>query len=232
MAAIPTARERARAALTADIVASARDRLAETGAQGLSLRAIARELGMVSSAIHRYFPTKDDLLTALIIDGYNAVGEAVEQADAACDRADFTGRWRAVCRAIRDWSLAHPHEFALLHGSPVPGYRAPTDTVAAAIRDTAVFGAIISDADRAGKLATVDAIPVPPPGFAADAQRVRELIPGVSDAVIARSVSAWTGVYGWISFELFGQFNNVLDDRDAAFEQHVGTLAAILGLTT
>lgn len=230
MATIPTARERARAALTADIVNAARSQLAQTGAAGLSLRAIARELGMVSSAIHRYFPTKDDLLTALIIDGYNAVGEAVETADAGRDRDDFPGRWRAVCRAVREWALAHPYEYALLYGSPVPGYRAPMDTVAAAVRDTVVFGAIVAEADAAGALTAPDRLPAPPKAYAADARRVREVIPDVDDAVIARAVSAWTGLYGWVGFELFGQFNNVLDDPGPAFELHVDCLAMVLGL--
>src|SRR6266851_4570267 len=82
------------------------------GAGGLSLRAVAREMGMVSSAIYRYFPSRDDLLTALIVDGYNAIGEVAGQADAACPAGEYAGRWLAVCRAIRDWALAHPHEYA------------------------------------------------------------------------------------------------------------------------
>ncbi len=75
-----TARQRARAELTREIKEGARRQLAATGADGISLRAVARELGMVSSAVYRYFPSRDDLLTALIIDAYDAVGEAAEQA--------------------------------------------------------------------------------------------------------------------------------------------------------
>src|SRR5207247_659822 len=105
------------------------DRIASEGAAGLSLRAAARELGMVSSAVYRYFPSRDDLLTALIIDGYNAIGAAAEQADAACRRGDHRGRWLSACRSVRDWALAHPHEYSLVYGSPVPGYRAPEQTI-------------------------------------------------------------------------------------------------------
>ncbi|WP_205629233.1 TetR/AcrR family transcriptional regulator, partial [Jiangella muralis] len=94
-----TARERARAELTREIAEIARRQLGTEGAGGLNLRAIARELGMVSSAIYRYFPSRDELLTALIIDAYNAVGEAVERADADCDAGDHPRRWRAVCHA-------------------------------------------------------------------------------------------------------------------------------------
>jgi AcrR family transcriptional regulator len=224
-----TARERVRAELTREITDIARRRLATDGAAGLSLRAIAREMGMVSSAIHRYFPTKDALLTALIMDGYNAVGEAVERAEAACDRSDFTGRWLAVCRAVRDWALAHPHEYALLYGSPVPGYAAPQDTVGPAIRDTAVMGAVISQAHHAGAL-DPPAAAEPGESFGADAEPVRELIPDVPDSVVVRSITAWTALYGWVSFEVFGQFNNAIHDRATAFDFHTRGLARHLGL--
>ncbi|MEV4376490.1 TetR/AcrR family transcriptional regulator [Streptosporangium sp. NPDC049644] len=225
-----TARERVRAELTREITDVARRQLAVDGASGLSLRAVARELGMASSAIYRYFPSKDDLLTALIIDGYNALGEAVENADAAVPHTEHAGRWMAVCHAVRDWALVHPHEYALLYGSPVPGYQAPQDTVPAAIRDTVVYGRIVSDAHRAGALNPPGDHPPVPPSFREDAARVRELMPDVPDDVIVRSLIAWTGLFGWISFELFGQFNNTIMDRTAAFDHTMRCHAAMLGL--
>uniref|UniRef100_UPI002608742C TetR/AcrR family transcriptional regulator n=1 Tax=Trebonia sp. TaxID=2767075 RepID=UPI002608742C len=112
-----TARERARAELTREIRQEARRQLANVGADGLSLRAVARSLGMVSSALYRYYPSRDDLLTALIIDAYNAVGSAAEDAVSAAAGADPRGRWAAACHAIRGWALAHPHEYALIYGS-------------------------------------------------------------------------------------------------------------------
>lgn len=225
-----TARERVRAELTREITDVARRQLAVDGASGLSLRAVAREMGMASSAIYRYFPSKDDLLTALIIDGYNALGEAVENADAAVPRIDHAGRWMAVCHAVRDWALAHPHEYALLYGSPVPGYQAPQDTVPAAIRDTVVYGRIVSDAHRAGALNPPGDHPPVPPSFREDAARLRELIPGVPDDVIVHSLIAWTGLFGWVNFELFGQFNNTILDRAAAFDHAMRRHAVMLGL--
>src|SRR6202045_5328328 len=103
-----TARERVREELTREITEIARSQLATEGAAGLSRRAVAREMGMVSSAIYRYFPSRDDLLTTLIIDGYNAVGAAVEKADAQAPQEDYAGRWLTACRAVRNWALAHP----------------------------------------------------------------------------------------------------------------------------
>ncbi|WP_169944308.1 TetR/AcrR family transcriptional regulator [Microbispora sp. H11081] len=225
-----TARERVRAELIREITDIARRQLATEGAAGLSLRAVAREMGMVSSAIYRYFPSRDDLLTTLIIDGYNALGEAVERADAACARDDFTGRWLAVCRAVRAWALAHPHEYALLYGSPVPGYAAPQDTIAPATRDTAVFGRIVSDAHRAGRLTPPPGCPPPPAVLSQDAEVVRSLMPDVPDDGVTRAIVAWTGLFGMVSFELFGQFNNTITHRAELFDHNMTSLGRLLGL--
>jgi AcrR family transcriptional regulator len=227
-----TARERVRAELIKEITEIARRHLATDGAAGLSLRAVARDMGMVSSAIYRYFPSRDDLLTALIIDGYNAIGEAVERADAACPRDDLTGRWLAVCRAVREWALAHPHEYALLYGSPVPGYRAPEDTIAPATRDTMVYGRIVSDAHRSGRLTPPPFCPDPPAEVASDAEAVRALMPDVPDDVVMRAIIAWTCLFGMVSFELFGQFNNTIVNRAQVFDHNMTCLAALLGLPT
>src|SRR5580704_5447298 len=115
-----TARERARAEITGEIKAVARRQVAELGSAALSLRAVAREVGMVSSAVYRYFPSRDDLLTALIVDAYNAVGEAAEVAEHSSRDRGVVGRWLNVCQAVRAWALANAHEYALIYGSPVP----------------------------------------------------------------------------------------------------------------
>ncbi|QYC39803.1 putative HTH-type transcriptional regulator [Nonomuraea coxensis DSM 45129] len=231
MTASRTARERVRAELTREITDIARRQLATEGAGGLSLRAVAREMGMVSSAIYRYFPSRDDLLTALIIDGYNALGEAVEQGEAACPREDHLGRWLAACHALRDWAVAHPHEYALLYGSPVPGYQAPQDTVVARERDVLVLGKLVADAWGAGAVRLPERLPAPPPELAAETGAFRELMPGVPDDVVWAAAAAWTSLYGWVNFEVFGQFNNVLDDRRAAFDHAMRLTAATVGLT-
>ncbi|GAA0596245.1 TetR/AcrR family transcriptional regulator [Actinomadura livida] len=227
-----TARERVRAELIREITDIARRQLGTEGAAGLSLRAVAREMGMVSSAIYRYFPSRDDLLTALIIDGYNAVGEAVEQADAGTPADDFAGRWLAVCRAVREWALAHPHEYALLYGSPVPGYKAPDATVSAAARDTVVFARIVSAAHAAGAIDPAGPLPPPPPSIAEDLARVRAAVDlAAPDDVVVRALTAWAGLYGTVSFELFGQFaNTVEDDRAAYFDHTMTLLGRLVGL--
>ena len=226
-----SARERVRAEITREITDIARAQLAADGAAGLSLRAVARDMGMVSSAVYRYFASRDELLTALIIDGYNAIGEAVEEAEAACRRDDYPGRWRAACRAARAWALAHPHEYALIYGSPVPGYQAPPDTIVPAARSTVVFGRLISDAHAAGELAPAPDGPPIPNVLTEDASRLRDsVLPGVPDEVAIGALTAWSGIFGVVSFELFGQFNNVVTDNAAYFDRAVTDLGRLMGL--
>ena len=98
-------RARVRAEMITEIKTIARRHL-ETDGANLSLRAVARDMGMVSSALYRYFASRDDLLTALILDAYNALGEAAEAADAAVtDRSQLRARWLATARGIRGWAL-------------------------------------------------------------------------------------------------------------------------------
>ncbi|WP_299038544.1 TetR/AcrR family transcriptional regulator [uncultured Pseudokineococcus sp.] len=226
---VSTARERAREALTADIVATARGQLAEVGAAALSLRAVARELGLASSAVYRYVPSRDDLLTRLLVAAYESLGAAAEDADDAALAP--RERWVAVCRGVRTWGLAHPHEWALLYGSPVPGYAAPQDTVVAAGRSAAVFGGVLGDAARTGRLAGRP--PVPGRADLVGPAVVPVLggeHPALDDDARSRAVLAWSSALGLVSFELFGQLVGVVTDRDAFFAEQVGRLADVVGL--
>ncbi|MGH3762400.1 TetR/AcrR family transcriptional regulator [Actinophytocola sp.] len=224
-------RARVRAEMVEEIKNIARGKLGEDGAN-LSLRAVARDMGMVSSAIYRYFTCRDELLTALILDAYNSMGEAAEAAGAAVrDREDYLGRWLAVAHAIRDWAVARPHEYALIYGSPVPGYAAPRDTVEPSIRPVVVLGAILDDAHAAGRLKTSHLLR-PEPVLRTELGRVRDVVaPGISEAVTARGLIAWTELFGAISFELFGRFNNTITDLEAWFDHQARVMAAFLGLT-
>lgn len=226
-----TARERVRAELTREIIEVARRQLAETGAAGLSLRAVARELGMVSSAVYRYFPSRDQLLTALIVQGYDALGADVEGAEARVERADLRGRWLAASRAVRSWALEHPHEYALLYGSPVPGYEAPRDTVAPASRVGAVLAAVVRDALDADCLRPPEA-PGDPPSILDPG--VLELFGGDGTALwhaaATRGVMAWTHLFGAVSFELFGHLEGVVTDRAAYFDHVAGEMVTFVGI--
>ncbi|MGY0022087.1 TetR/AcrR family transcriptional regulator [Streptomyces sp. YJ-C3] len=225
------ARARARQEVTVAIKDEARRQLADDGAAKLSLRAVARELGMVSSALYRYFPSRDELLTALIIDAYDSLGAAAEAADEAFREVgeDPTAirRWVTVCQAVRAWALEHPHEYALIYGSPVPGYTAPMTTVPAASRVGLLLIAIVRDAHEGKGLA----LPPLSAQLRAEAERIAaDVAPDLPPAVAAALVAAWAQLFGLIGFELFGQFNRVVEDRAAFFTQAVTGLAHGVGL--
>ena len=224
------ARDRARAELTREIKEEARRQIAAHGAQGLSLRAVARELGMVSSALYRYFPSRDELLTALIIDAYDALGQAAESAEAAVPAADVRGRWLALCTAIRAWALAHPHEYALIYGSPVPGYRAPQATVAPAIRAARVFGHIMAGLNTGNAAPARDDAALPPVLAGQAAVIADAIAPGAPGPVITRGLVAWTQLFGMISFELFGQFVGSTDPADEFFCYAAERMADFVGM--
>ncbi|MFF7676889.1 TetR/AcrR family transcriptional regulator [Actinacidiphila glaucinigra] len=231
MSVIRTARERARDEVTAAIKEEARRQLADEGATRLSLRAVARELGMVSSALYRYFPSRDDLLTALIVDAYDAVGAAAEEALARAGGTDPVERWSEVCRAVRRWALAHPHEYALIYGSPVPGYSAPLDTIGPASRVGLALLAVAEEAHTTGALAVPRADATLSEAVHADAWRLSKDLDGdLPPPVIPAFVAAWAQLFGLVSFEVFGQFNNVVEARDDFFDHAVAGLAHQTGL--
>ena len=224
-----TARERARAELRAEIVATARRHLEADGAAALSLRAVARDLGMVSSAVYRYVPSRDDLLTRLIIDAYNGLGDVVDAAEGAVARDDFVGRWLALGHATRDWALAHPQEWALIYGSPVPGYAAPQDTVGPGTRVSTTMTVILAEAGAAGRGPRTEAVP---DAVTAALGPLREFVGGgVEDSWLVRGVMARTQLFGHISLELDGQFQATIADPRAFFDHVLHVVAGDLGIS-
>jgi len=237
-----TARALARETITREILDSARARLSTEGAAALSLRAVARDVEMVSSAVYRYFPSRDALLTALLIEAYTELGDAAEAAEAGvADRSDTAGRWLATFRAVRTWCVAHPGEFGLLFGTPVPGYAAPRDTVDPATRVVRILIGIVGDAYAAGARP-----PVVPEGADAGPGPVapaltfigeHDLLSGVVDPedglpeTIRRALMAWTLLFGMISFELFGHQVGSVSDPEAWLDEVALRLAADLGIT-
>ena len=217
-----TARERARAEITREILDTARSYLATDGASALSLRAIARDLGMASSALYRYFRSRDELLTKLIIDAYDSLGVAAETSEAAIDRNDLTARFTAICESVRTWALAHPNEYALIYGSPVPGYVAPADTMEPATRVTSLLLHIIIDATADGRVPRSDAGDADDPAVERALGPIRSYLPpGIPAALIHRAIMVWTGLFGVVSFEVYGHLHEVIGedpgDRDAFF---------------
>lgn len=230
-AAMATPRERAREQTMRDIIRLGREHLAAVGPAGLSLRAIARDLGIVSSAIYRYVASRDELLTLLIVDAYDELGDAV---DAAITQAGEGAReqFLAAGRAVRQWALAEPARYALVFGTPVPGYEAPGErTTGPGTRVIVALLGILERADRAGVLQ-----PCEPADVAADLGRDLATIRGeyrlgLSDAALVSATVVWTGLFGAVSFEVFGQYGDgTLGAADALFDAQLDVLAQTVGL--
>ncbi|PFG29759.1 TetR/AcrR family transcriptional regulator [Paramicrobacterium agarici] len=236
-----TARQRAREQITAEILAAARARLRDEGPAQLSLRAVARDVGMVSSAVYRYVASRDELLTALLTEAYNELGAVAEEADAAVsDRSDSAARWMTVCRAIRRWALQHPHDYALLYGTPVPGYAAPSATIEPATRTVRVLIGIVADAyrDDPTRAPAAPAVEGAPGSVGSAVESARAFLENTGAGVVAapgsdalaRLLMAWSSIFGTLSFELFGHFVGSVDDADAYFDAAMHRLALDLGL--
>lgn len=223
-------RAQLRANQSAAIKAVARRLIAQKGVANLSLREVSREMGMVSSSLYRYFATRDELLTALIFDAYNELGAVVERAEARVARSQTRERWRSACVAVRKWSRANPHEYALLFGTPVPGYVAPNVTIPAATRVPAVLGRILSD-DVALHPRKHRA-----PGTTSDVRGFLQVdalapsMPNVDPEHFVRALMAWTTLFGAVSFELFGHYVGSVTNYSHMFDAVVEELADMVAL--
>ena len=228
-----TPRDRARVQTMNEIVRIGRHHLATEGAAALSLRAVARDLGVVSSAVYRYVKSRDELLTLLLVDGYDELGDAVDAAVADVAADDYVGRQAAIGRAVRAWGLAEPATYALLFGSPVPGYEAPAErTMGPGTRVVRALVTLWSEAYAAGRFAP-PTLEVTSPGLAAAFDQVRdELGVPLPGGVLAAGVFGWAALFGCVSFEIFGQYgSDALGDPAALFEHHLDLLAHAVGLS-
>ncbi|WP_197506333.1 TetR/AcrR family transcriptional regulator [Mycobacterium sp. ACS4054] len=222
-------RQETREQIEARIVELGRQQLVERGAAGLSVRAIARDLGMVSSAVYRYVSSRDELLTLLLVDAYSDLADAVDRA-----RETVGELWSedvvAIAGAVRQWAVAHPSRWALLYGSPVPGYHAPPErTVAVGTRVVAAFFDAVASGIATGDIRLTDV--VAPQPMSSDFERIRHefVFPG-DDRVVAKCFLLWAGVLGAISLEVFGQYGaDTLTDPEAVFDTQVRLLVDVLG---
>ena len=219
-------RQDSREQLEAKIVDLGRRQLVEYGAAGLSLRAIARDLGMVSSAVYRYVSSRDELLTLLLVDAYADLADSVDRA-----RDSEAELWSddviAIAHAVRRW--AHPARWALLYGSPVPGYHAPAErTVAVGTRVVGAFLDAVAAGIATGDVRLTNDVASQP--MSSDFDRIRQEFgfPG-DDQVVAKCFLMWAGVVGAVSLEVFGQYGaDTLTDPEAVFDGQLQLLVDVL----
>ncbi len=229
----PTPRERARAQTMADITRIGREHLALHGAAALSLRAVARDLGVVSSAVYRYVKNRDELLTLLLVDAYNDLGDEVDTAVEGVPQVDPRRRFVALGKAVRDWALREPARYGLLFGSPVPGYHAPAEqTTGPGTRIIRTLVRIYDDAYRSGKIRLPKDNGQPVAPLSQDLARIREDMGlAANDQLIIRGTLAWAALFGAINFEVFGQYGqDTFEAPGQLFEEHLEVLAAMVGL--
>ncbi|WP_020667803.1 TetR/AcrR family transcriptional regulator [Amycolatopsis nigrescens] len=204
-------RERYRRQVRAEIKQHAWEQIAVAGASGLSLKAIARQLGMTSPALYRYYTSRDELLTELIQDAYRSLADTM--AAAAEDGADLAG----LGHAMRRWALADPHRYHLLYGTPVPGYQAPKDTTAIASQ---IMGTLLPACDQPARHA---------PKTEFDDHLEHRLLAGQqhpTGATFHRALTFWTRLHGVLSLELAGHFTGMDFDPDRLFEAELERLLA------
>ena len=220
-------RQETREKVEAKIIELGRRQLVTEGAAGLSLRAVARDLGMVSSAVYRYVASRDDLLTLLLVDAYSELADAVDLAGVAA------GSWRdqllAMAHAARWWAVDQPARWALLYGSPVPGYQAPRErTVGPGTRVVGTLFNAIAAGIAAGDIPQSTVAAAQP--LSSDFERVRQEFEFTGDdSAVAKCFLLWAGLVGAISLEVFGQYGaDTLTEPGAVFDTQVRLLIDML----
>lgn len=226
----PVGRQVAREQMLGRIRAAAHVHLAREGAAGLSMRAVARDVGVVSSAVYRYVPSRDALLRLLVTDASADLSAAATEAEAGVRRADLRARFVATGRAVRTWALANPAEHALIASRPVPGFEPPAVPPGTLGVVAGLFVAILDEA--AARAAPPDAGPRLPAGVRRDLAMVRRTAGvQVGEDVVARALLAWAAVAGAVSLELSGQVGGLTADPEAWFAHEVDRLARSCGLS-
>ncbi|ATG55224.1 TetR family transcriptional regulator [Brachybacterium ginsengisoli] len=217
-----TPRAQARERTMARIVELGNAQLAECGAAELSVREIARGLGMVSSAVYRYVSSRDELLTLLIVDAYGDLADEVDAALATVDGEDPRTRFRALAVAMIRWAIAHPERWTLLYGTPVSGYDAPAETTNA--DGTRVIARVLEIAAASAGDPRRDLEISSEVAALLDSHLAQFSVDAGAEAGV-RAVTAWSSLVGVISAHVFRQLGA---DAAAIGEQILATQVELL----
>lgn len=198
-------RDRIRAATIEEIKATARRLMAESGTVEARFTDIARAMGMTPPALYRYFRDRDELLTALLADGYNDLADRLTASRDAVDPADVWGRFTSIAWAYRAWAHEDLPRYALVFGMPIPGYAAPEDgdTTRAANRAMSAVETVLADAHGRGELR-------PQPVDVRGSELTGYLsMGGVPPEIHQAMLHAWMAMHGFVSLEIFGHLDMV-----------------------
>ncbi len=221
-------RERRRAAATREILDAAMAHISEHGPAALSLRAVARDLGMTVQALYHYFPNRDALVTAVMTEAYESLADAVATAAATRPAGPATPGLVAVAEGYRDWALAHPELFRLLYGTPIRHYAAPADgpTTEAVRRMSAVFERELFADLSAARLAAADTPPLSPALSAYLGHIAPEALGGLPPAASTLLLSAWGHLHGLVVLEVFGHLGFMGEHQAEVFRLSMRNLLA------
>lgn len=219
-----------RQARSEEILAAARAQLAQEGLGGFSLRAIARRLELAPNALYTYFPSLDDLITALLVDAFQRFAAAIAAADSP-DGRDYARRFHAICMAYRAWAVAHPTDYDLIFGRPIPGYRAPEAvTSPLSIQALGVGLRVLADAARAGQLQPPPHYRDIPPAVAA-AVAAQPYHPDASPQLRSLMLSVWSRLHGLVTLEIHGNAGQAVGDFAGFYAHSVRALLVEIGLS-
>jgi AcrR family transcriptional regulator len=198
--------------------------IAEHGAPTLSLRAIARELGITAPAIYNYFPRRDDLVTALIVDAFTSLGESQKDTVRSLPEDDLPARLTTLGLAYRDWAITYPQRYLLIFGTPIPGYKAPADiTVPAAAWALVPLIETIQAISTAGRLRVEQSAPLTPQlSFMLEAWS--QFTGGIDVEVLYLALVIWSRVHGLVSMEIGDQIPSFITDPGEVFRREIATL--------
>jgi Tetracyclin repressor-like, C-terminal domain/Bacterial regulatory proteins, tetR family len=231
-------RDRVRAETTVEIKQTARKILVGQGPDGVTLRAIAREMGMTAPALYRYFGSHEDLLRNVCGDIFGEVADEIDAAIDAADSAapgDLSAKVAAACRAFRQWALSHREEFALLFGTPVPGVNLEKDekedfAEECARRFAYTFFALFLELWQKSPFPVPDDAKIDP-GLREQLARYRDGIgTDLPLGALLVFLRCWVRLYGIVSMEVFGHLHFALDDAAPIFEITLSDLARMVGL--
>ena len=225
-------RERLRQSALDEIKTIARRHMAENGTAGVSLSAIARDMEISQPALYRYYASRDDLITALIVDAYNDLADMLEHTPLDLPANAHADRLMAVLLAYRTWALTHTVDFTLIYGSPIPGYHAPREvTLPPAQRTFAVILGILSQAHAVGALKPLEEHLHLPAGLAPLLPTLEGgLDESVNPAVLYIGLVGWYHIHGMIMLEIYDHNTTLLSDMDLFYRHEVASLLRSMGL--
>ena len=224
-------REKKRTAALDEIRATAWKQIGEMGAAALSLRGIAREMGVTAPALYRYYRDRDALVTALLMDAFTAFGDALETTRDSVSASDHAGRFRFVCKAYFKWATENPQRYALLFGTPIPGYLFADELGPIARRSFLILQGVIGEAYNAGKVVEDLAANRLPTGLNSQYQALKKMGMPYVPAVTHLALSVWSEMHGMTSLYLYNYLNSFLQrDVEAFVDFEIEKIARVIGL--